>query len=144
MADELVYTNRNQRPPFKPGNALALTHGAHSARVYGPLAKTLMQRAVKELPLLGDPSYGPELEQWSIAYAKVILYTDWLANVDYEAEDFNPDRHEWARKELRFWSKRASELAHSLGLTPMSRMVIGKNMSAIATAGLFDPMEGES
>ena len=113
--------------PFQPGHTLTLTHGARSPRVLEPLAASFIESVSESVTYLGDPSYRPAVERWAVAEARALLYERWL--LDHEDLE-NPDGLEWCRNELHRWQKRASDEADRLGLTPLARARLGKDVAA--------------
>lgn len=149
-------SNERQHEPFEPGNRVALTHGAHSARTVQPLAAEIEAAARKDAswpPYLADPSYRPAVEAWAWAEAVVTLLRRYLAGRSFE--DALTDTHTEQSTEhhaggtttrstsgkrtraaldyLARWEATASGHRQRLGLDPLSRMKIGKD---IASTGL--------
>jgi len=66
------------RPPFAPGNAMHLTHGAKSPRVFLPLAERLSAGLLDDRP---DLARFPEtIAAWADAEARAGLLREWLAD----------------------------------------------------------------
>lgn len=67
-----------QRPPFEPGNTMAVTHGAESPRRVEPLAAEMIAEATEAAPFLSEPSFGPALKAWARAEARCALLAAYL------------------------------------------------------------------
>lgn len=125
-----------QRPPFQPGNDLAVTHGAWSPRKVEPLARELVDA------VLGDPDvrhahlpvYRFALWSWARAEAQVQLLSEYLAKRGEEAGDgvgdLEQERVRSAYLLLHRAESRANTLRTRLGLDPLSRARLGKDVAA--------------
>lgn len=125
-----------QRPPFAPGNELTVKHGAYSPRKVDPLASELVET------MLSDPgaghlqhlSYRPALWAWGRAEAQVQLLTEWLAKRGEEAGDGVGDLDDEATRSAYLLLHRAEARANTmrtrLGLDPLSRARLGKDVAA--------------
>lgn len=135
------------------GNALARTHGAYSATAVQPLAEEIEQRARADAswpPYLTDPSYGHGVEAWAHAEAVVVLLRRYLAERpfgDGMADTSTEETHEQRRKGsstrlttgrrtraaldmLSRWEATASSHRARLGLDPLSRAKLGRDITA--------------
>lgn len=129
-----------QRPPFAPGNpwtvgpgnVLAVTHGAYSQRVVGPIADALVEavRADPGVGYLSTPSYQPALRAWAAAEARVIALEAWIERIGMEAATDSGRGKTPPLELLRQWE--ASALTHRgrLGLDPLSRARLGRDVAA--------------
>lgn len=149
-----------QRPPFEPGNELSTTHGANSPRKVAPLAAEI-ERAARTDPswpgYLNDPGYGLAVASWARAEAVCRLLFDWLAEqdpaewmastldsvTDTEKYDGGSQSRTRARRvgsvmeQLRAWESTAAKQRQRLGLDPLSRARLGRDV----TAGAVDFVE---
>ena len=140
-------------PPFEPGNEVATVHGAHSERRVGPLAEqiaTALLTHPETPPYVREPSYAAVVRAWSRAKAVVELLWRWLAEHDSDAaladlttteEDAEfgkgtaskrtTSRHvESVLTQLHRHEVRAMNLRSRLGLDPLSRARLGKDVAA--------------
>lgn len=71
-----------QRPPFEPGNEMAIRRGAYSPRRYEPLAGELVDLVLDDpqCAYLAAPRWRPGVWAWARAEARVQLLTEWLAD----------------------------------------------------------------
>lgn len=154
----------SQRPPFKRGHLDTVTHGATTQRFVGPRAEAILAREMalpSWPPYLNDPSWAPALRSWSRAEAICELLTDYMSNMSIE--DANTDvistdedtrqysnTHEQlftTRKSktkrvaaplemLRKFETVASNHRNRLGLDPMGRARLGKDISQTSNPDL--------
>lgn len=153
-------------PPFEPGNEVATRHGANSERHVVPLA----ERIAKELltaattpEYLREPSYAAVVRAWSRAEAVVELLWRWLGEHDLDdaltdltttdedtelskgsASKHTTSRHvESVLVQLHRHEVRAMNLRSRLGLDPLSRARLGKDVAAqrIDLARLFGELQ---
>lgn len=120
-----------QRPPFESGNALAVTHGAYSQRVVGPIAAALVEavQGDPDVRYLTAPSYGPALAAWAAAEARVVALEQWIDGIGIEAATESARGKTPPLELLRQWE--ASALTHRsrLGLDPLSRARLGRDVA---------------
>lgn len=162
---------RPLRPPFEPGNKMALTHGARSPREVAPLALEILAEAKNrpEWPrYLDDASYTEEIWAWAWAEATCEKLRMFLSNMDVadmlselgeETETVKmvsqskQRRRTTSRKQksaldlLVRWESIASTHRDKLGLTPLSRTKIDRDKAAtqLDLATLWSKMpEGEA
>lgn len=120
-----------QRPPFAPGNEAAVTHGAWSERRVSPVARQILDELLADPAtpryLIEDSSYGPALAAWSRTEAQVQMLMVWI------------DRHGHAAalaknglllEQLRKWEVTAASQRARLGLDPLSRAKILRDLAA--------------
>ena len=140
-------------PPAEPGNELAMVHGARSERRIAPLAEQIASSLLSHPdtpPYLREPSYAPAVRAWSRAEAVVSLMWDWLAEQDLEAaladstvtdeaerrSRSKSSRHTTSRHteavltQLHRAETRAMNLRSRLGLDPLSRARLGKDVAS--------------
>lgn len=128
--------------PAQPGNLMALKHGALAARVVEPVARELVEMAVAEAPYLQDASYRPAVESWATAEAKARLLDAYLQRVGVLDADGQPRP---ALDALRMWEKRASEERARLGLDPLSRAKLSRDVTAsqASLTAIWDRLQAE-
>lgn len=113
--------------PALPGNLMALKHAANVARLVDPMVRELVDEAITTAPYLDDASYRAAVESWATAESKARLLDAYLATVGVVDEDGKPRP---ALGELRLWEARASAERDRLGLTPLSRARLGRDITA--------------
>lgn len=128
-----------QRPPFAPGNELSVTHGAYSPRRVDPLARELVARvlASESVAFLREPAYAPALWAWARAEAQAQLLTEYLARRGEGSEgvgDLDDDRTKLAYLLLHRAEGRAERARARLGLDPLSRAKLGKDIAQATAA----------
>lgn len=142
--------------PFEAENTAAVKHGIHSARMVVPLAEQILaeRRADPTWPeFLNQPVYAASVNAWARAEAMVVLYTEYIAQQTPEEmstefgeaeEDITGDgvkggdsaRRSRTRKTgptLEQWRKleqHASSLRTKLGLDPLARARLGKDVAS--------------
>lgn len=139
-----------QRPPFQPGNEMAVKSGAYSPRRVDPLAAELVAGV---LAAAADPStttgylleasFRPALWSWARAEARIQLVTEWLADV---GGDIAPNGEVRPSAEyLRRWEAQALKHREQLGLTPLSRARMGRDVAAgsVDMARIMSELEAE-
>ena len=124
------------RPPFAPGNELAVTHGAESPRRFEPLADELVRGVLIEAQREGSasayllkPEFRPSLLAWARAEAKVHLLESWLADRDGMGLDADGEVIGAAKMLLRYEAT-AERARDRLGLSPLARARLGKDVAA--------------
>ena len=148
-------------PPAAPLNELALTHGAYSERRLAPRAAQIAGEllAHPETPeWLRSPSYAPAVAAWARAEAVVALLWDYLAEVDLQAALTDTTelderrtkgstrstsrRVEAVLTQLHRHETRAASLRAQLGLSPLSRARLGRDIGVkFDAAKLFAEMQ---
>lgn len=134
-----------QRPPFlpgntvgrqaEPGNELSLHHGAYSPRKVDPLARELvdMQLADQAVDYLKAPAYRAELWAWARAEAQAQLLIEYIAKLGEASGDgvgdLGDDRTRAAYLLLHRVEARAASARTRLGLTPLARARLGKDVA---------------
>lgn len=126
-----------QKPPFEPGNDLAVTHGAYSPRKVNPLARELVDLVLAQAAqpnaatsYLLDPTYRPVLVEWGEAGARVQLLREALTErydgtgITKKGEELGVSRA-YERAVARF-----AALSKQLGLDPLSRARLGRDVAA--------------
>ena len=103
-------------PPAEPGNTLALKYGAHSPRVYEPIARALVAAVIDEREDLVP--YRHAVEAWADAEARAALLRQYLVDVGMLDDEGEP--REGLLKWLVQFEKRAEAGRRQLGLDPRS------------------------
>lgn len=121
-----------QRPPFQPGNDLAVTHGAYSRSRTDPIARRFIEEIVSDeaTAYLAAPAYHSTLWNWAMLMAQCELIQTYIEGMSF-AEASNSSRGAVSPLDLlaRF-TRSALTLAKELGLTPLSRARLGKSISS--------------
>ena len=121
-----------QRPPFQPGNQLAVTHGAYSVKRTDPIARRLLEEVVSDptTAYLSSPKYHAQLWQWGIAQAKVELMQEYIDGINWE-DAMRSDRGQVSPLEnLRRFMATALTAAREMGFTPASAARLGKDVAS--------------
>jgi hypothetical protein len=124
-------------PPARAGNTLALKHGAHSPRLYEPIARDLVAAVLDERQDLAP--YAHAVEAWADAEARAALLREHLANVGMLDAEGAP--REGLLRWLTRFEKRAEASRQRLGLDPRShaellRQRVEAQRSAVDLDGL--------
>lgn len=125
-----------QRPPFAPGNTLAVTHGIWSAARVDPIAHQYIDEIKDDpsLTYLAQPRFQAGLWQWATAQAKVQLLTAWVDGMTMQQATYS-DRGQTSPLELlRKWIATAQTQAARLGLDPLSAARLGKDIAGARQA----------
>jgi hypothetical protein len=120
-----------QRPPFQPGNQLAVTHGAFSAARTDPIARRFIDEIATDpnTAYLAAPRFQSQLWTWAVAAARVELLSAWVDGMDINAAT-NSARGQTSPLELlRKWIATAQTLSARLGLDPLSAARLGKDVA---------------
>lgn len=122
-----------------PGNTLALKHGAHSPRVYEPVARELVAAVVEERPDLLP--YRHAVEAWADAEARAALLRDWISKPDVGMIGGDGEPRDSLLKWLVAFEKRAEAGRRRLGLDPrahaeLARQRVEAQRSAVDLDGL--------
>jgi len=110
----------------KPGNTIAKKHGAFSARVVDPVARELVEVVLAQVPYLADLSYEPAVWAWARAEARVLVLSAWLDENGTLDESGVPRP---ALKALKDFERLASTARSRLGLDPLSRAQLGRDVA---------------
>ena len=116
-------------PPFEPGNLANLRHGAESPRkIAGEIERLEPELAeqIADVGYLTDPSYVSALAAWARAEARIRLLERWFGEKGLLQEDGTP--RPGVDLLLRCESQ-ASRLRSRLGLDPVSRAALQKDLS---------------
>lgn len=151
--------------PFEPGHTASLQHGARSERRVGPLAAEIEQSARSAPswpPYLNGAEYGAAVTAWARAEAVVSLLWTWLdqhaeqgleqllAETSSEETDETTSKGRTHRmttgrrvasalEQLRRWESAAAGHRARLGLDPLSRAKLSKDVAITgAVAGQLE------
>jgi hypothetical protein len=126
----------------KPGNELAKKHGAWSDKVIDPVARDLVERVLKQVGYLADPSYEPAVWAWARHEARVLILNAWLDENGTLDEQGVPRP---ALGALKDFERLAASARARLGLDPLSRAQLGRDVAAqqVDLARLYDAMDQE-
>lgn len=116
----------------KPGNDLAVTHGAYSASRVEPLAAQIIATTMQDtgLEYLKSPRFAIALHRWSRSEARKQLIEAWVDGMSVE-ESARSDRGQVSPAELlRRWTVSAENSASKLGLDPVSAAKIASYVSS--------------
>lgn len=121
---------------FQPGNNAAIVKaGARSERVIAPRAAAVLEQltAAGELPgYLDDVTFRPALLAYCRAEAVIGLLSEYVASIDLATATAG---NLPILEQLRKWTATAASLRRSLGLDPMSRATLTRDLvSARAVA----------
>ena len=144
-----------QRPPFAPGNQLAVdggrppVHGAYSPRRVDPLARDLVDQLLADSTVRHAHAlaYRSAVWAWARAEAQVQLLSEYLAAAGERAGDGVGDLESEAIRSAYLLLHRAESRAMTgrarLGLDPLSRARLGKDTAAgqLDTARLMAELE---
>lgn len=119
--------------PFAPGHTLSMQHGAYSPRRVDPIATDLVQRVTADLEWL-TPADAPAVWGWARAEAQVQLLSEYLAKAGEASDDgvgdLDETRVQAAYALLHKAESRAASGRAALGLTPISRARLGRDVAA--------------
>jgi hypothetical protein len=114
-------------PPLLPGHANRKTHGAYHAATVDPVATALVESLGDVDYIATVPEFAASVWGWARAEAKVRLVTAWLDEHGVLDEDGKPRP---AADLLVRLEKMAAEARSRLGLDPLSRARLGRDVSA--------------
>ena len=114
------------RPPFEPGNTAAVTHGAWSAAIVEPLALELLEE-VRPTVTWWTPADEPTVQAWARVEVRIRRITEWLS--EHGGEITAEGDVVGAANMLSRLEKNAESLRSKLGLDPLSRSKLGKNVA---------------
>ncbi len=115
------------RPPFEKGNVAALTHGGYSPRKVDPLAAEIVG-AVREHVTWWRAADEPSIWAWARTEARAQLIAEWLAEKGGDLDDVGAVRP--AADLLTKLEARAESMRARLGLEPLSRARLGRDVAA--------------
>lgn len=127
-------------PPFEPGNLAAKTHGAWSDRLVDPLAQEIIAE-MTPVVTWWTPADMPTVAAWARTEARIQLITSWLGEQGGDLHDrevpLGASGHtltelgavQPAAQHLSKLEARAESLRSKLGLDPLSRARLGKDVA---------------
>ncbi|HVV76332.1 MAG TPA: hypothetical protein VHC43_09880 [Mycobacteriales bacterium] len=126
-------------PPFQPGHELSLKSGAWSPKHVDPLALELLEEVASDpsTAYLGQPAFAGTLRLWAFAQARAELYAEWLAKLPFEEQVRAPKGSRNNRAPIEIWralATSAANLAAQLGLTPLARARLGRDVATAESA----------
>jgi hypothetical protein len=119
---------------FKPGHTLSIRHGAYSTRRINPIAEALAEDLLALAAIDGSPvqylasqAWLATVHAWADAEARAQLIREYLDEVGMwdakgEPRKVMPDLHKFER--------RAADLRGRLGLDPLSRARLGRDVTS--------------
>lgn len=110
------------------GNEIALKHGAWSERMIAPLAARLVAEVIEGNSYLQDATYASALQSWGRTEARIELVTTYLLEHGGDLEGDGSVRP--ASELLNKLEARAENLRARLGLDPLSRARLGRDVTA--------------
>lgn len=113
--------------PFKPGHFKSKKHGAHSDRIIVPIAAQIANDLMTELPYLRDPTYREAVLDYARTVARVEVLEKWL---DENGEIREDGTVAPAATYLLRCRGHAASAASRLGLDPLSRAKLGKDVTS--------------
>lgn len=119
-----------QRPPFQPGNQLAVKHGAHSPYRVDPLAIQFRDEILTNpaMAYLSQPQYQATFWAYCRTAARVQLLEDYVDAMTM-SEAARSDKGQTSALELlRKWTSTLITLAARMGLDPLSYTKLGKDV----------------
>lgn len=127
-----------QRPPFEPGNQLAVTHGAYSPAKVDPIAEANVERVLQDpdLNYLHQARFRHSLWAWARAEAQVELLVD---HIGTNIGNLSNKKVTAAYALLERAETRSDRLRTKLGLDPTGYARLMKDL-AIARSELPDPV----
>lgn len=120
-----------QRPPFQPGNTLAVTHGAYSPARVDPIARQYVDEILTDpsTKYLAAPRFQSALWSWAQAQAKVQLLTEWVDGMSLQQAADSARGQTSPLELLRKWMATSQTWAARLGLDPLSAARLGKDVA---------------
>lgn len=114
--------------PFQPGHQISRRHGAFAADVEDAAVALVDELLdVPSAAYLADPVYRPSLRSWAVAEVRCRRLATWIAARGELDKDGSPRP---ALEALRTWETRASNERDRLGLSPLSRARLGRDVAA--------------
>jgi hypothetical protein len=132
-------------PPFEKGNEVGLRHGAFSPRKIEPRAAEYVDAVLEvatvdgsTVSYLADPTYQPALIAWSRAEAQQDLLEEFLAEGGPIDED---GKVRPAADLLERVARRAERMRSRLGLDPLSRASLAKDLAVAKSSHDLDRLK---
>ena len=113
-------------PPFP------IRHGAYTPRKVDPIAQAMLAAILSEpsAGYLREPVYRPAVEAWVQAEARVQLIDKWVSKMPIEQAAESRQGQVSPLELLRRWESTASTHRARLGLDPLSRARLGRDVAA--------------
>jgi hypothetical protein len=115
----------SSRPPFEPGNALAVRHGAHSPGIVGKRATEIAERIAPIVPNYNE-SHAPTVELLARELARIELADEWL---DEHGIFDGEGKPAGILKMRSVWTNSAARLANDLALNPTAQAKLGLHVA---------------
>jgi hypothetical protein len=123
--------------PFKSGHEVSMKHGAYSERRLSAAVEGLVQGLLElaaqpdgSIAYLRDPSYLPSVRAWARVEAQIGLVSKWLAEKTDGGLLDNAGEIRPAANLLVKLERQAETLRARLGLDPLSRARLGRDVAA--------------
>lgn len=137
--------------PFKPGNQVALTHGAYSDRLVGPRALEIAQHLTEDGAFpgyLAEPRYRPAVLAYCTTLARLERVERWLEAQAAEGVPLELAENGEVRGATRLLmdlERQAERHRQALGLTPLAAARLGKDVAAqsVSLAQVWAQMDQE-
>ena len=119
-----------QRPPFQPGNQMAVKHGAHSPYRVDPLAHQFRDEILSspDMAYLTKPQYQATFWSYCRTAARVQLLEDYVDAMSMHEATRSDKGQTSALELLRKWTATLTTLAARMGLDPLSYAKLGKDV----------------
>jgi len=121
-----------QRPPFQPGNQMAVKHGAFTPARINPVAEQIIAgiHADDDLSILRMPAFQYGLWAYATAAARVLRLEEWVDSMPIQ-QAADSDRGKTSPLELlRKWQTYMDNKAARLGLDPISYAKLHKTVAS--------------
>lgn len=115
---------------------MATTHGAYSPKVVDPIAGELVTGILADplVPYLREQAYQAAVWAWARAEARVIALSTWLAERGDGSGMESDGKVAPALSALATWEKVAAGHRTRLGLDPLARAKLGKDIAGAKQA----------
>jgi hypothetical protein len=114
------------------GNGHALVHGAHSERAIAPIAERYEAELLKAAPWTADAAFAPARAALARCEARIVLVGRWLDSHMGSTGNWGSNAASKLRPQtglLLQLEAQAERLRTQLGLTPLARARLGKNVA---------------
>lgn len=115
------------RPPFEPGNEVAVTHGAYAKLKLAPRADELAQDFRRRAPIPTTPTDEPGFAAFGLVAAQ-------LEAASKALEEAGPDELGRLRADVRGWLASFIRYADAFGFTPAARVRLGLDIARTGEA----------
>jgi hypothetical protein len=117
----------HERPPFEPGNGVALRHGAYSPAAIAERAGTVHAELLRHAPYLDEPRFIPAVQRYLRAASREALLDEHIATVSAEKGAGAVPARVW--EQCTAAARLAAKLGDDLGLSPIGHARI-RSLSA--------------